>query len=206
MNKKPNNPELFVAMQSEDRELTKTEEGKIDNVGTETKALAADTLQDAYKELKARIHTFNSILNRRPLMRMIRHHQGYDYLPIRYYERLSQQIFLGQTKVSILHYGNIFNEVTVHVRVHYRHPVTTEWLHVDGLGSSQIMQDAGTKVMDFATFKKPNALQTCLPKAYAEAIKNAWKKVGAIFGGDLNRKTDEGDYDAVTHSVKPLNQ
>lgn len=204
MNKKPNNPELFAAQgEVPDRELTKAEETKIAEVGDEMKEVVVNESGDP---MKIRVQKFHNVLNRRPLMHLVRHHQNYDYLPIRYYERLAQQIFLGQIKYEVIHYGNIFNEVTVHVRCHYRHPVTGEWLFVDGLGSSQIMQDANTKVVDFASFKKPNALQTCLPKAYAEAIKNGWKKVGTIFGSDLNRQNIEGDYDAVTHTLKPLNQ
>lgn len=49
-------------------------------------------------------------------------------------------------------------------------------MEYDGLGSAVIQQDKDTKVIDFHQFKKPNALQLTLPKAYAEAIKTQQRK------------------------------
>jgi hypothetical protein len=84
--------------------------------------------------------------------------------------------------------------VACHARIKVFHPVINQWLNYDGVGSAVIQQDAGTKVIDFQLFKKPNALQLTLPKAYAEAIKNAAKKIGKRYGADLNRKIED-DYE-----------
>jgi len=199
----PNEPTLFTNAIDDNRPLTGKQEERIDKVGNEL-----GIIKDGTIEIKQKLIAFNEILNRRPLARMVRKHQNFLYLPIRYHKRLAQQLFLGQTREEVIHYMNIFNEITVHLRFHYRHPITNEWLFVDGLGSAQIMQDKDTKVSDFALFKKPNALQTCLPKARTEAYKNATSQLGAIFGSDLNRQIleNEGDYDARTHTIVPLNK
>lgn len=195
-------PDLFkTPTEPDEKEVTKTTAANIEKAGDEVLQIVSNDSTS----LKMKLTAFNEILNRRPLQPMVRQHQGYLYLPIRYHKRLAQQLYLGRTKEEVISFEQIFNEICVHFRLHYCHPITNEWLFVDGLGSSQIMQDKDTKVADFAFHKKPNALQTCLPKAKSEAYKNATSQLGAIFGGDLNRKVD-ADYDARTNTVKLLNQ
>jgi hypothetical protein len=160
-------------------------------------------------EARQRLVNFNRRLKRMPAKKLVKQYKvgsdSFEYLPIEYCEDLIRQISFGQYKIEVVHYGHIFNEVTVHVRVHYKHPVSGEWLFVDGLGSAVIMQDKDTKVAEFAQHKKKNALQTMLPKAKAVALKNAVKSLGNLFGGHLNRK-DEDEYDFITGTLQPLNK
>ena len=53
--------------------------------------------------------------------------------------------------------------------------------------------------------KKKDALHKNLPAAYAFAVKNAAKKIGAIFGADLNRKVEDA-YAPFDTDSKALNQ
>lgn len=195
-------PELFT--EEKERGLTPNEKEKIDSVGKEVQTLA----EPSQLGERQRLSNFNQILSRKPLLNMVRRYEigntKYDYLPIRYYERLAMQLFFGRVKYEIIHYGNVFNEMVVHTRFHYCHPVTGEWQYSDGVAAHQITQDADTKVADFALHKKGNALKTVMGAAYSESLKNAMKKLGVIFGGDLNRKIED-EYDAFTHTSKPLN-
>lgn len=186
-------------------DLSASENRSIAEAGTKAQEVATNNIMDA----RLRLQNFNKILARKPPLSLVRNMsqggQSYNYMPIRYYERLMMQLFFGRVKYEIVKYGNIFNEVVVHSRVHYFHPVTMEWMFVDGIAAHQIMQDKDTKVAEFATYKKPNALKTVLPACYSESVKNACKKLGAIFGGDVNRKPED-DYDAFSNSVKVVNQ
>ncbi len=62
----------------------------------------------------------------------------------------------------------------------------------------QIMQDSGASISQFNDTKKKNALQMNAPKAYAEAIKNAAKKIGKKYGADVNRQFEEAYVTDVT--------
>lgn len=194
--------ELFKP-DDENKPLTKAQEKHIDTTGEE----AVELIEDPRIERKAKLQQFNALLQRQPPRALIRTLNGVAYLPIRYHKRLMQQLFLGHVKEEVISYSSIFNEVTLHIRVHYKHPLSGEWLFVDGVGAVPIMQDKDTKVADFALHKKANALVTCLPKCRTEAYKNATSQLGALFGSDLNRKMlpGEGDYDAASHTVKTLN-
>lgn len=195
--------ELFKLTEDENKPLTRAQEKHIDATGDEARTLIHNPMLDR----KVKIQQFNAILNRQPPRALVRTLNGVLYLPIRYHKRLMQQLFLGQTKSEVISYMPIFNEITLHLRLWYLHPITGEWLHDDGVGAVPIMQDANTKVAEFAMHKKANALVTCLPKCKTEAYKNATKELGTIFGSDLNRKIlpGEGDYDAGTNTVKTLN-
>jgi hypothetical protein len=51
------------------------------------------------------------------------------------------------------------------------------------------MQNSGASVTDISQ-KKKNALQKDYPKAKSEALKNAAKSLGKIFGRDIGRKSE----------------
>lgn len=148
-------------------------------------------LSDPSMNVTAAMEAFTAFLNEAPLPSDLRQHEGKDYLPISFVEKELHQCFFGAVQNEVLSYKQIFNEITVHSRIRVFHPILKEWLNFDGLGASVIMQDAKTSVQDFAQFKKPNALLTTLPKALAEANKNAAKKIGKRFGSDLNRKFED---------------
>lgn len=143
------------------------------------------------------------LLNQPPHSSWIKRHPSIDvkdnnnnwtklqYLPIDKIEFLLTRIF-QQWKVEVIDYKILFHSVGVHIRLHYRNPVTGEWLFQDGLGAVVMQNDKDAKASDMAAIKS-NAVQIGLPAAESYAIKDAAEKIGTIFGKDLNRRdTIEG--------------
>lgn len=108
------------------------------------------------------------------------------YVPIDKVEFLLTYIF-GQWYPEILREGYMFNSVYVVVRLHYRHPITGEWLYVDGIGVKELQLDSGAKASDLSAIKG-TAVVIALPIAKSAAIKDAADHIGNIFGGNLNRR------------------
>lgn len=117
--------------------------------------------------------------------------QTFQHVPISVIENNLKKYFFGLYKIEIVNYNMIVNEICVHVRISVFHPILKEWLSYDGLSAVPVQQDAGSKVNQFMETKKKDALHKNLPAAYAFAVKNAAKKIGAIFGADLNRKHED---------------
>lgn len=147
------------------------------------------------------LQNFTTRLNKAPKKEKIQKQETWEYLPISTVEKELDRLFFGQVEYQIIDYRQIFNEISCHARLVLLHPVTLQKMIFDGLGSSVIQQDKNTKVSDFMLYKKPNALQTALPKAYAAAVKNAAKKIGKAFGSDINR-TFEDDYEPMNIKMK----
>lgn len=114
-----------------------------------------------------------------------------EYIPVGIIENELRKDFAGLVQFELLTERRELNEYVVSARIKVFHPVILQWMNYDGVGAVQIMQDAGSKLSEFTDRKKPNALQMNAPKAYAEAIKNAAKKIGVKYGANLNRKYEE---------------
>lgn len=167
-------------------ELQKVEQT---NQGLETSE--AKQMRD---EFLRQLESFTKELNKAPNpTKIAKHKYGYFYIPVSTIEKDLARCFFGLVQYEILNYSQVFNEILLTARIKVFNPVIKEWMNYDGAGSAVIQQDADTKVSDFHLYKKPNAMQLAFPKAYAEAIKNAAKKVGKRFGADVNR-TLEDDY------------
>ena len=109
-----------------------------------------------------------------------------SYLPIDKVEFLMCRIF-QEWRVEIISYAAIFQSVSVHVRLHYKNPLTGEWSYHDGVGAAPIQTDAGKSAADLAAIKSA-AVQIALPSAKSYAIKDAADHLGSLFGRDLTRK------------------
>ena len=125
------------------------------------------------------------------------------YLPIGIVEKKLDQIFSGLWSIEILDTKVIVNEIMVTVRLTVKHPkVDGLFLHRDGIGAVQIRMQKGSVITDINS-KQKNALTADAPHAYAEAIKNAAKKFGNIFGRNLNRNEDFNDYQTLSEMLVP---
>jgi hypothetical protein len=120
----------------------------------------------------------------------------YEYLPINKVEFLLKKIFIDY-KIEVLKTGMLLNSVEVSVRVHYKHPITNEWLFHDGVGCQEIQtaQGSGSLKLDMTNINK-SAVQMALPIAKTLAIKDACDHFGKLFGSDLNRNNNR-DYSAL---------
>lgn len=109
-----------------------------------------------------------------------------EYLPIDKVQILLTTIF-QEWYPEVISYSALFNAVAVHVRLHYKNPLTLEWQFKDGVGAAPIQVDAGKSASDLSAIKS-KAIQIALPIAKTAAIKDAAEELGPLFGRDLNRK------------------
>lgn len=132
---------------------------------------------------------FNAIINVTPPDDWLERHpvaKGVRFLPIGRTEVLLTKIF-QEWHVETLREGQLANSIYCAIRLHYIHPITKRELFQDGLGAVPLKTDSGHTAADLAHIKS-DAVQTGLPAAESEAIKDAAHKIGKIFGGDVNRK------------------
>lgn len=150
-------------------------------------------IQDLYNDrgLAKAQDTFVTLLNQPPKAEWIKVHpfiKGYKYLPIERVEFLLKTIF-KQYRIEVTGQGTAFNGVWVTVRVHYKDPISGEWSFHDGIGASQIQTKKGASAADMANINN-NAVGLAFPMAKTEALKNACKSFGKLFGSDLNKADD----------------
>jgi len=153
--------------------------------------LASMADAEQIKEFRKRIESFTRTINRAPDPTKIQNHQGANYIPISTVEKDLDKVYFGLVQYELISFHHVLNEVVVIARIKVFHPVINQWMHYDGIGAGLLQQDANTKVSDFIYHKKGNAMKLAAPNAYAEAIKNAAKKIGKRFGSDLNRKHED---------------
>lgn len=131
-------------------------------------------------------------LNQNPPSEWVKEHpfiKGYKYLPIERVEYLLHSLFKGSYKIEVLKSGLLLNCVEVTVRVHYKHPITGDWMFHDGVGASEIQtqKDSGHLQLDMSNINR-GAIVMALPNAKSVAIKDAADHLGKLFGANLNRK------------------
>tara|TARA_Y100000817_G_C16861576_1_gene545990 strand:- start:4418 stop:4963 length:546 start_codon:yes stop_codon:yes gene_type:complete len=143
------------------------------------------------------LEKFTSVLNLTPAANKVKSRQGIQYLPISAIESDLDRLFAGLWQVKNLNYKIVANEILVNLDLEVFHPVAKVWLTRAGVGACMIRQRSGAQISDINA-KLKNALVMDLPHAKAEAIKNAAKSLGAIFGRNLARKaSDTTDYKPV---------
>jgi hypothetical protein len=150
-------------------------------------------IQDLYNDrgLAKAQDTFVTLLNQPPKAEWVKVHpfiKGYKYLPIERVEFLLKTIF-KHYRIEVTGQGTAFNGVWVTVRVHYKDPISGEWSFHDGIGASQIQTKKGASAADMANINN-NAVGLAFPMAKTEALKNACKSFGKLFGSDLNKADD----------------
>jgi hypothetical protein len=131
----------------------------------------------------------NLLLNQSPPAQWVKTHpfiKGYKYLPIDKVELLLRKIF-KEYRIEITGQGTAFNGVYVTVRVHFRSPITSEWLYYDGIGAAQLQTKKDTSPADLANINN-GAISMAFPIAKTIAIKDACDHFGSLFGANLNRK------------------
>lgn len=139
------------------------------------------------------IEKFTTLLNSEPDSKWLQDtpDKKAKYIPIGLLENELRKDFAGLVQYEILSERRELNEYIVTARIKVFHPVVGQWMYYDGIGCVQIMQDSGASLSSFNETKKKNALEMNAPKALAEAIKNAAKRIGKKYGADLNRKFED---------------
>lgn len=113
--------------------------------------------------------------------------QDYDYVPVGVIEEALRQVFFRQIDFEIKQSFRDLNSFVVIASIKYKCPISQEYRVIDGIGAKALQQDAGAKIHDFNLTMKANALELGVGIAYSRAIKNAAKKLGKLFGANLNR-------------------
>lgn len=158
------------------------------------------------KKILQRLQDFQKQMDYKPrkVVRETILNESFEQIPISFLEHELKKMFFGLCQFECVSYAMIVNEITVHARIKVYHPIIRQWLSYDGVAAIPVQQDKDTKVNEFMSAKKSKAMAKNLPAAYAIAIKNAAKKIGKRFGGDLNRK-HEDIYDPFPIKDEPLN-
>lgn len=152
-------------------------------------SLPAEVRMDAAKAVE-----FKQILQTQPPKSWVKKHpKGYHYLP---FDKIMTMINVLYKKheVSIVSYSQVINSIVVHCRVKltaFDGTTTT----VDGIGAAPIHTAKGASPMAHDKVIV-DAVQLAAPAAYTYAIKNALRKVGRIFGSDLEVE-DPADFASI---------
>jgi hypothetical protein len=114
---------------------------------------------------------------------------GSDYVPISCVQEDLMEGFFGHTKMELLRETILSHGLSGVGRLHYKHPVTGEWLYQDGSASIPFVM--GMR-LDF-------------PRLGSMILLNCAKKIGNRFGQKLNRDQDdspiEGDMEIENNSL-----
>lgn len=111
--------------------------------------------------------------------------QPLEYLPVEKVKQLLTQIF-QVWESEIVDYKALFNAVSVQVRLRVKNPLTGEWITHDGVGAVDVQTAKGASAADLSQINA-SAVMKALPAAASYALKNAAEKLGAIFGGHLQK-------------------
>jgi len=135
--------------------------------------------------------TYKAVLSINPPTKIIKHHEfgKFDYLPITAVERLLDGLFDGWTP-EILREGSVINGFYVVVRLKAKIPQSDKYLVADGIGFAEFQTRRGAEPTDFTQLMQSAGVMA-IPRAKAEAIKNAAKSFGNLFGRNLTRKDDQ---------------
>ena len=186
----------------------------------ENKLIKLNTLSffneiESAEGVSKKIQVLNKVLNQEPLVKKnlkdemqkkgqnAGYAQDFDYVPVEVVEEALRQIFFRQVDFEIKSSYRDLNSFIVVARISYKDPVSHETRVIDGIGAKALQQDKGAKVNQFNDTMKFNALEMGVGIAYSRAVKNAAKKLGKVFGANLNR--DEEIDDVVVFNKKVLN-
>lgn len=134
--------------------------------------------------------TYKSILNINPPVKIIKHHDfgNFDYLPITAVERLLDGLFDGWNP-EIKMVNPVINGIYVVVKLSAKIPNSDKILTADGIGFAEFQTRKGAAPTDFTQLMQ-SAGVLAVPRAKSEAIKNAAKSFGNLFGRNIGRKDD----------------
>lgn len=137
------------------------------------------------------IEQLNVILDTPPPEKWVKMHpyiKDHKYLPIDKVEYLLRKCF-KKFQIEVKEYKQLFNAVSVEVRVHYFNPAANEMMFHDGVGAwdLQTKSTSGPLKLDLSNINT-GAVPMALGIAKSIAIKDACDHFGSLFGANLNRK------------------
>lgn len=135
--------------------------------------------------------TYKEILKSNPPESIVKYHEygKFHYLPITAIERLLDGLFESWT-VEILREGTVINGFYTVVRLSAKIPYSDKVLVADGIGFAEFQTKKGASPTDFTQLSQGAGIMA-VPKSKTEAIKNAAKSLGNLFGRNLARNDDQ---------------
>ncbi len=130
--------------------------------------------------------TFKEIVNQDPPRRWLEKHpmHGGQYLPIDKVELLLDTLY-KQWEMRIINYNILINSIAVQVELRVVDYEGNERV-VHGVGAAPIQVDKGSSPIDHTKIKSDSVMKA-LPSATSYALKYAAKRLGKIFGRDVER-------------------
>lgn len=138
---------------------------------------------------------YRAILNTKPPKQIVKYHEygKFEYIPITLVERLLDGLF-EWWQPEIIREGHVINGFYVVVRLRAKIPRSDKILVADGIGFAEFQTAKGAGPMDYTQLMQ-GAGVLAVPKAKTEAIKNAAKSLGNLFGRNLARNDENADYE-----------
>lgn len=158
-------------------------------------------LNKAIRKTQLTEMTYKSILSQKPPKAIVKRHDfgKFDYLPITAVERLLDGLFEYWT-AEILREGSVINGFYTVVRLTAKIPNSDKLLVSDGIGFAEFQTSKGAAPTDFTKLIQGAGVMA-IPRSKAEAVKNASKSFGNIFGRNLTRKDDNDIAEAQVVSL-----
>lgn len=130
--------------------------------------------------------SFKELLNQDPPKKWLDKHpvHGGNYLPIDKVELLLDTLF-KQWEMRVVNYQLLINSISVQVELKVIDYEGNERV-VHGVGAAPIQVDKGASPIDHTKIKA-DAVMKALPAATSYALKYAAKRLGKIFGRDVER-------------------
>lgn len=152
-------------------------------------------------KISKKVQIINNVLNQENTYIKKLNKGKFEYIPIGIVEEALRQVFFRQIDFEIKNTYRDLNSFIVVSRIRYKDPITNEFRFVDGIGAKALQQDQGSSINDFNSTMKYNALELGVGNAYSRSIKNAAKKLGNYFGGNLNRDDEMQNVNSYSKEV-----
>lgn len=136
------------------------------------------------------LERFVSFINSKPKANDIKSRQGANYLPISVIESELDRCFAGLWQTKNMQWKLIANEIVLSIELEVFNPIAKVWLTRSGVGACQMRMKRDSEITDINA-KIKNALEMDVAHAKADAIKNAAKSLGDLFGRNLTRKASD---------------
>lgn len=150
--------------------------------------IKADALSEEIRPILIACEKFTSGLNSKP--RNVKKRQNISYLPISEIEAQLDRMYAGLWQTKGLTWKVSVNEIVVSLELGVFHPIAKTWIWRCGVGAAMIRQNKGAAISDINA-KIKNALEADIGHAKADAIKNAAKSLGDLFGRNVARKPQD---------------
>lgn len=144
------------------------------------------------------LENFTKRLNERPAQQEIKINKAAKnskYLPISFIEAKLDEVFAGLWNFEMQREQVIANEIIGVGVLEVFHPIARTWIKRSGTAAVMIQQvskdNGGTGRISNIDDKIKNTLVKDFPHLETECIKSAAKKLGKMFGRDLNREFED---------------